>query len=63
MCDYKDFYEFQGPCIHVIIACQYNREDPFNYFLEFYTLKVYRLIYERPMPPILIENLASDSTI
>ena len=63
LCDCKNFFEFQGPCAHAIIACRYDGEDPFDYFGAFYTLEVYRKTYRRSITPISIENLAADSFI
>ncbi len=60
MCSYKNFYEYQGLCTHAITAYWFDREDPFDYFLPFYTLKVYQDTYKKSITPILIENLTSD---
>jgi hypothetical protein len=56
---YRGFYEYQSPCAYAIIACWWDREDPFDYFDNIYLLKVYRSIYEKPITPISIKNLPS----
>ena len=63
VCDYTNFYEYQGPCIHAITACRFNGEDPFDYFLFFYTLKAYWDIYKKLITPVSIENLTSNPII
>ena len=60
VCNYKNFYEYQGPCTHTITAYRFNREDPFDYFLPFYTLKTYRDTYKKSITPVLIKDLTSN---
>jgi hypothetical protein len=62
-CDYKSFYKYQAPCAHAITACRYDGIDPILQFNSTYTLKVYRKTYREALPPLSIENLASDPRI
>jgi hypothetical protein len=63
VCNCKNFYEYQGPCVHAIAACRFDAEDPFDYFLPVYTLKIYRDTYKKSITPVSIEGLASDPVI
>lgn len=63
VCDCTNFYEYQGPCTHAITACRFDREDPFDYFLLCYTLKVYRDTYKKSITSVSIENLTSNPRI
>ena len=58
-----NFTEYKAPCCYVIIVCKYSQNYPFNYFLDFYTVRAFRYTYRRPLAPISINDLPSDLTI
>jgi hypothetical protein len=62
-CDCTNFREYEAPCCHVIIVCKYGQKDPFDYMSDFYTIRAFRFTYQRPLPPISINDLRSDHTI
>ena len=62
-CEYIYFQDYQLPCIHAIIACQYKTEDPFEYFIPEYSVSAYRKTYKHFLHPVSIENLALDPGI
>jgi hypothetical protein len=64
-CECTNFYEYQAPCLHAIIACRVDKKDPFDcqHFLQYYRTKVYQYTYSVPMLPISITELLSDPQI
>lgn len=63
VCDCKNFYQYQTPCAHAITACRFGAEDPYDYFLEHYTVLAYRATYKHYMVPFSIKDLPLDPDI
>src|ERR1700722_4927117 len=62
-CECTYFQDDQSPCTHAIIACRYETEDPFEYFIPEYSVSAYRKTYKHFLHPVSIENLALDPRI
>jgi hypothetical protein len=43
-CDCKNFQEYLSPCMHAIVACRYEAKDPYEYFIDQYTVQYCRNI-------------------
>ena len=59
-CNYTNFQEYSSLYTHAIVACQYEVEDPYKYFIDQYTAQYYRNTYKHFVIPVNIETLASD---
>jgi hypothetical protein len=63
LCNFRSERLLQSPCTRSIVACRYEVEDPYEYFIDQYIIQYYKNTYKHFLIPINIENLASDSGI
>jgi hypothetical protein len=62
-CDCTNFWEYESPCTHAIIACRHQGEDPYKHMNPRHTVMAYRATYQHFLKPMSIENLPSDPNI
>jgi MULE transposase domain/SWIM zinc finger len=62
-CTCGKLQEYKSPCTHAIIALRYMKKDPYSLFDFRYTIKDYRMLYQRPLPPLLYDGLEVQDNI